>query len=94
MVSLLEIQQVAHKTTDEHGRAVVQIPLELWEAYAGTIPQREQPLLSQADRIKALLKEWENEPDDKSPEWWDEFDAFMKANPVDFGEPDLGFENE
>jgi len=36
--------------------------------------------LPQYERLLALLDSWQAEPDDKSSEWWDEFDAFIQDN--------------
>jgi predicted DNA-binding antitoxin AbrB/MazE fold protein len=48
----------------------------------------------QHERISALLTKWAAEPDDTSDEWWDEFDAFLKANRLNFPERDLGLEDK
>jgi len=54
-----------------------------------------RPKLSQKEQIEALLKKWENEPeDDMRDEWWDEYFRLLKENPVSFGESDLGFGEE
>jgi hypothetical protein len=47
--------------------------------------------LKQAARIKALLKEWRENPDDTPAEWWDEFEEFLKQNRVRLREHDLDF---
>jgi hypothetical protein len=83
MVDLTALRQAARKTKDENGKDVVQIPLEVWEETVEADEVEEaQPQLSQAERIKALLKKWEEEPDDTPAEWWDKFEAFLKANRV------------
>jgi hypothetical protein len=87
MVSLTDMKQAARVVNDENGNPVVQVPLDVWEAVVGKVEEK-QPELSQGESIKALLKSWENEPDDKSPEWWGEFDEFLKENPVQLGDPD------
>lgn len=91
MSDLTDIKQAARVVKDENGLPVVQVPLDLWEAVMGEI-EPEAP--SQIEQILAVLKEWENEPDDKSPEWWDEFDQFLKDNQVNFSERDLGLGDE
>jgi hypothetical protein len=90
MVDLTHLQQIARVVRDENGKKVVQIPFELWEELLGQIEH--QP--SQIEQIMAVLREFESEPDDKSDEWWDEFNAFLKANRLNFEERDLGFDNE
>jgi hypothetical protein len=95
MVDLTHLQQAARVVKDENGNEMVQIPRELWEETVGRIEvEEQQPKLSQAERIQALLKKWEAEPDDTPAEWWDEFEAFLKANRVNFEERDLGFGDE
>jgi hypothetical protein len=86
MVSLTDMKQAARVVKDENGQPVVQVPLDVWEAVVGKVEEK-QPL-SQGEQIQALLKSWENEPDDKSPEWWQEFDEFLKENPIRLGDPE------
>lgn len=81
MVDLTQLQQAARKTKDEHGNDVVQIPLEVWEEVFED-EEIEEQAPSQIEQIMAVIKEWENIPDDKSEEWWDEFEEFLGANPV------------
>jgi hypothetical protein len=90
MVDLTQLQQAARVVKDENGNKVVQIPLDLWEEAVGHI----EPQQSQIEQIMAVLREFENEPDDKSDEWWDEFNDFLKANRLNFEERDLGFDDE
>jgi hypothetical protein len=91
MVDLTHLQQVARVVKDEHGNEVVQIPRELWEEFL----TETQPQPSQKEQIEALLKKWEDEPEDDMPEeWWDEYFQFLKENPVTFEERDLGFGEE
>lgn len=75
MVSLTDMKQAARVVKDEHGESVVQVPLDVWEAVVGNMEEKKTQL-TQGERLQALLKSWENEPDDKSPEWWDDFDSF------------------
>lgn len=74
MVNLEDLQRAARIETDKEGQPVIQIPLKLWEDWLtqGTRPQNRQLL--------ALLDEWDAKPDDTPAEWWDEFQAFLKAN--------------
>ena len=74
MIDLQELQQSAHIETDQNGQPVVQIPLEVWEAWLA------QDARSHNARLLALLDEWEAEPDDTPAEWWNDFQAFLKAN--------------
>jgi hypothetical protein len=90
MVDLTHLQQVARVVKDENGNEMVQIPRELWEEAVGHI----EPQPSQIEQIMEVLREFENEPDDKSDEWWDEFNEFLKANRLNFEERDLGFDDE
>jgi hypothetical protein len=61
----------------------------VWEEALGEI----EPQPSQIEQSMEVLREFESEPDDKSDEWWDEFNAFLKANRLNFEERDLGFDN-
>lgn len=91
MTSLIEVQQAARATQDEHGEPVIQIPLKIWEAYMHEV----KPAQSQKEQIEALLQQWENEPEKDMPEaWWDEFMAFLKANRFHLRERDLDFGEE
>lgn len=89
MVDLTHLQQAARVVKDENGNEVVQIPRELWEEVIGQF----EPQPSQIEQIMEVLREFENEPDDKSDEWWDEFNEFLKANRLNFEERDLGFDD-
>ncbi len=87
MVDFSKLQHEARITTDEHGDIVVQIPLTLWQELVKQVsPQHE--------RISALLKQWEAEPDDTPPAWWDEFDKFLEENRVSFDYLDRELGNE
>ncbi|MCC6905990.1 MAG: hypothetical protein IT326_09125, partial [Anaerolineae bacterium] len=77
MVDLEDIKRAAYVGTDEQGRPVAHIPLELWEAWMT------QELRPQNARLLALLDEWDANPDDTPAEWWDDFQAFLKANRLD-----------
>ena len=90
MVDINALKQAARIVKDENGEPVVQITLELWEDIMNSL----QPDMPQHERIKAVLKLWESIPDDKSDEWWDEFNQFLKDNRVNFPERDLGFGDE
>lgn len=85
MADLEAIKQSARIVYDEQGTPVVQVPLEQWQELMADVEGTAE--LPQHMRIKALLKQWENEPDDTPPEWWEEFDAFLRENPVNFGDP-------
>jgi hypothetical protein len=96
MVDLTAIKQAARVTKDENGVPVVPIPLDLWQRVMGEveIAVPGQPELSQAERIKALLKAWENEPDDQTDEWWEQFDRFLRENRLNFPDRNLGLGDE
>ena len=76
------IRQAARIVTDEHGEPAVLLPLSVWKELLDQFnmqsPQHEQ--------IKAILKRWADEPDDLPAEWWDEFDADLKASRTTFPE--------
>ncbi len=89
MTDLMTVKQSAIVTTDEQGNPIVQIPLDVWEEFwheQGT-PSTISP---QNQRILALLEQWQNEPDDQSEEWWNEFQQFLRDNRVNFRYTDLG----
>jgi hypothetical protein len=86
MADLETIKQSARIVYDEQGTPVVQLPLEQWaELWAELEPA--QP--SQIERIQALIKQWQSEPDDTPPEWWDEFREFLRENRMNFAPRDL-----
>lgn len=88
MTDLMTIKQSAKVTVDEQGNPIVQIPLEVWEEFWH---EQDQPQISaQNQRLLALLEEWQNEPDNQSEEWWDEFQQFLRENRVNFPYTDLG----
>ncbi len=77
MVNSDDIKQAAQLGTDEDGHAIVKIPLELWEQWVAEDRQTKN------ERLLALLKSWENDPDEMPAAWWDDFDAFLKSNRLD-----------
>lgn len=92
MADLEAIKQSARIVYDEQGIPVVQLPLEQWQELIADVEGTAE--LPQYMRIKALLKEWENEPDDTPPGWWEEFDAFLRANRMNFEERDLPIDDK
>ncbi|MBZ0304278.1 MAG: hypothetical protein K8J31_31370 [Anaerolineae bacterium] len=91
MTDLQDLKQAARITRDENGEPVVEIPLSAWNEFLAV--QESKP--SQKQRVLDLLDEWEQDPENAMPaEWWDEFDEFLKANRVNFGERHLGFDDE
>jgi hypothetical protein len=74
-----EIKRSARTTIDEHGEAVVQIPLPVWERFLAQDAQ----LISQKAQIEALLAEWNNESDE-SDQWWNNFELFINQNRLTF----------
>lgn len=84
MVSLLDMKQAARLVKYENGNPVMQVPLAVWQAVVGEVEEK-QP--SQKQRILALLKQWENEPETDMPdEWWDTFQQFLQDNRVKIGQ--------
>jgi hypothetical protein len=81
-----EITQAARVVTDEKGAPVVMLPLALWQELLNQIEG--QP--PQHERLKAILNEWKSEPSTLPDEWWDKFDADLKANRTNFAARDLG----
>ncbi len=91
MINLDALKEAARIVKDEKGDTVVQIPLPVWEQLVGAVPSDED--LPQHERIKALLREWQEHPDDTPDQWWDEFEEFLKENRVNFPERDLGLDD-
>lgn len=91
MVDINALKQAARIVKDENGEPVVQIPLTLWEEMvANAVPK-----ISQKQKVMALLKKWDNEPENDMPEeWWADFLEFLKANRMNFEERNLGFGDE
>ena len=87
-MNLTDLKRAVHKTLDDKGQPVVQIPLDVWEEFVG---EEFEPELPQHERIKRLLDSWKNEPDDKDDAWWDDFMQFLKDNRVSFEERDLNW---
>jgi len=77
MVGLDDIKQAAQVTTDQSGKPVVQIPLELWQEWLG---QGQKP---QHERIREALAVWDEETSNLSDEWWDELQTFIAENRLD-----------
>lgn len=80
MTDITTLQNAARISTDENGEPVIQIPLSLWDEFKATFEEPEPQQTSQAERIRAVINSWEDEPDDTSPEWWDEFHNFLREN--------------
>jgi hypothetical protein len=81
MVDLAELKKAARVGKDEQGKPVIQIPLELWEEWLA------QGIRPQNERMLALLDEWEAHPDETPDEWWDDFQAFLRANRLNLIQP-------
>jgi hypothetical protein len=90
MIDVKSIRQSVHIVNDEQGQPVVQIPLDILESLLAQI-QGDKP---QHEKIKALLEEWDDNPDDTPDEWWDELEQFLKANRLHFPERDLHLDDE
>ncbi len=90
MIDLNSIRQAAQVVTDQKGEPMVQVPLPIWEK---VIAQLEADV-PQHIRFQEFLKKWENYHDDASEQWWDEFDAFLRANRLNFPEQDFGLGDE
>jgi hypothetical protein len=80
------ITQAARVTTDDQGSPVVILPLSLWQELLRQINVE----IPQHERIKAILKRWESEPDDTPSGWWEALDADLRANRTMFPERALG----
>jgi hypothetical protein len=85
-MDIASIVQAAQVISDDHGLPVVMLPLSLWQELLKQINVK----APQHERLKAILKSWRSEPDDMPPEWWDEFDADLRANRTVFRDRDLG----
>ncbi len=102
MIDLNTLKHAATFAKNDQGKPVVQIPVDVWEAVLEQIEANKQPEpasqvasnQSQQARWQAFLRESENYVDDKSETWWDEFDAFLKENRVNFPERDLKLGDE
>lgn len=91
MVNMDKLIQAARIVKDENGEPVVQVPLLVWEE----IVAQSAPELSQKQKIMALLRQWESEPENDMPdEWWAGFLTFLKTNRMNFEERNLGFGDE
>ncbi len=77
MANIEDIKQAARVTVDQQGKAVVQIPLDVWQEW---LAEDEKP---QYERIRAALQDWDTEAADLSDEWWDEFQLFLQNNRLD-----------
>jgi hypothetical protein len=84
MVDISELNSTVQITSDDQGNQVVQLPLKLWEDLIAEFKQMsmeklqavsDDESLPQHVRLKALMQLWAFMPDDKSPEWWAEFDS-------------------
>jgi hypothetical protein len=90
MSDITTLTNAARIVHDEAGEPVVQIPLASWQAWLAQY----QPDSSQIERIMLLLQSWTDEPDDPSPQWWNEFREFLEANRLDFEHSDVDLEGE
>ena len=98
MIDLNTLKHAAEFVKNNQGKPVVQIPVDIWDALLEQIeanrPPQQEPDKSQGEKILAVLKEFKANPDPTPKEWWDEFDAFLKENPVTFPERDLHPDDE
>jgi len=90
MTDISDIKQVVRITTDAQGKAIVQLPLALWQELVAHIENQS----SQYDQIHSLLQKWEAEPDNTPDEWWDDFQVFLQDNRPTFEARDLGSNGE
>ncbi|MBZ0295440.1 MAG: hypothetical protein K8L99_22965 [Anaerolineae bacterium] len=67
-MSLNQLKQQIHHTTDAHGNPVVQIPLDAWHAYVGEAVSAESP--NHEPKCDEMLP---------TP-WWLEFEWFLNEN--------------
>lgn len=93
MTDITDLKHAARVKINEAGEQVVELPLELWEAYTGE-PVAKPAFQPERESLTELFEAWENEPDDTPPGWWDEFDEFLKQNPVSLPVPDLELDDE
>lgn len=73
------LKESAQILTDNTGKPVVQIPLELWDTLLLQLHD-----LSQSERLKLLLLQWDAEADESLDRDWDTFDAFIRENRLRF----------
>lgn len=88
MTDITDLKHAARVKINEAGEQVVELPLELWEAYTGE-PVAKPAFQSNNQSLLELIESWKHEPDDTPPGWGDEFDAFLKENRFSLGEHDL-----
>jgi hypothetical protein len=80
-MELTLIQKAAKQTIDEQGNPVVQIPLDLWDAFLF------EQQGGQIAQINAVIAAWENEPENDMPDsWWDDFMSFVNENRFKLGD--------
>ena len=84
IMDISAITQSARVTTDDLGKPVVVLPLSLWQDLLNHLHLQPR----QDEQIRAVLQRWEAESDDISPQWWDEFDAELRATRPTFTERD------
>ncbi len=93
MTDLSRLKAAAEVFQDERGNKFVKVPLRVWQEEV-EMPNTTIAPEEQHQAIKALLAEWRAQPDDTPGEWWDEFDAFMRENRLQFPDRNLGIEDE
>ena len=82
MVDIATIRQKVRFLKDDNGEPIVTIPLAIWEELLSEVETAQTVQRSQAEKFAAFLKNTENYQDDKSPEWWDDFDKFLHENRI------------
>lgn len=58
-----------------------------------TISQRPPEITDQHERIEAWIDKWYGPLTGITEEWWEEFDAFLRANRFDLPVRDLGLDD-
>jgi hypothetical protein len=93
MVDLNQIRKSVEVVRNTQGQSVVQIPLDMWESLLAEIEvQNDNNAPTNKTRNEGLLQliqDWRSSPDDTPQTWWDEFDEFLRENPLRFTERDL-----
>jgi hypothetical protein len=84
MVDLTELEQETRFVEGENGASFVQIPIHLWLEIMSDLEKD----LPQNERLRRWMERWQKIPDDKSPEWWDEFEQSLRENRIKVRESD------
>jgi hypothetical protein len=90
MIDFHKLKSAAQTTLDKEGTLVVQLPLTVWHELIVELESE----LSNQEKIRALLSEFQGHPDHAAREWADRFKDVINSDRFSMREHDLGLSDD